>query len=140
MKKILILVCMVVLAFAFVSCSKDGGGNSGMLTVKINFYVPDPEYPTTIPVGQGATFSVRVTQNGKEVDPGEVTISTFKDSTVGNLRIWNDAGTIDIQGANISKKYSEVTGCKFGPVSGTGSFGLTATYKGFVDSVTFQTN
>ena len=42
MKKILILVCMVVLAFAFVSCSKDGGGNSGMLTVQINFYVPDP--------------------------------------------------------------------------------------------------
>ena len=81
-----------------------------------------------------------MTQNGKEVDPGEVTISTFKDSTVGNLRIWNDAGTIDIQGANISKKYSEVTGCKFGPVSGTGYFGLTATYKGFVDSVTFQTN
>ena len=131
---------MIVLAFAFVSCSKDGGGNSGMLTVQINFYVPDPEYPTTIPVGEGATFSVTVTQNGKEVDPSAVTISTFKDSSIGQLRIWNDGGTINFQGDKITKQYSEVTDCKVGAVSGSEKFGLIATYKGYTAKITLSTN
>ena len=140
MKNILILACMVVLAFGFVSCGKDGSGSSGVYTVQINFYVPDPTKPTTVPVGQGATFSVTATKNGEVVDPSDVTISTFKDSTIGDLKIWNDAGTIDIQSSKISKKYGEITGCKFGAVSGSGNFGFTATYKSATTDVTFSTN
>ena len=141
MKNILILACMVVLAFGFVSCGKDGSGSSGVYTVQINFYVPDPTKPTTVPVGQGATFSVTATQNGKQIDSSDVTVSTFKDSTIETLRIWNDGGSIDIQSnETITKKYGEITGCKIGAVSGTGSFGLNVTYKGVTDTVTFGTN
>jgi hypothetical protein len=140
MKKILILLSMFVLVFGFVSCSKDGnGGGSGVYTVQINFFVPDPSQPTTVPVGEGARFSVTVTENGKPIDSDDVDVSTFKDSGIGNLRIWND-GEINIQGAKISKKYGEIKGCRFGAVSGSGNFGLTATYKGVTASVTFKTN
>ena len=140
MKKILILVCMVVLSFGFVSCGKDGSGILDGYEVQINFYAPNPEYPTTVPVGQGATFSVIARKNGEVVDPSDVNISTFKDSSIGNLRIWNDAGTIDIQSANISKKYGEITGCKIGAISGSGNFGFTATYKSATTDETFSTN
>ena len=79
-------------------------------------------------------------KNGKEVDPSDVTVSTFKDSTIGKLRIWNDGGTIDIKSDKITKKYGEITDCKVGAVSGTGQFGLTATYQGISIKETLSTN
>ena len=125
MKKILIFVGMFVFAFGFVSCSKDsGGGSSGNYMVQINILgMP------TCSVGDGREFLVKLLKNGKEVDPKDVIISTFKDSTVGNLRIWKDGG-IDIQGDKITKKYSEIASCKVAALSGSGEFGLKATYKG----------
>ena len=142
MKKFLVLSCMFIFSFAFVSCGNNVEDtiNSYMYGVQINFHVPDPTQPTTVPVGQGATFSVTVTKNGEHVDSSDVAVSTFKDSGIGNLRIWNDSGTIDIQSNKISKKYGEITDCKFGAVSGTGEFGLKATYKGNTVKVTFRTN
>lgn len=131
MKKILILVCIFVLSFGFMSCGKDGSGSSD--NYALDLFIPG--MPTCDP-GEGREFSVKLIKNGKEVDPGDVTISAFKDSTVGNLRIWNDAGTIDYQGTGITKKYSEVTGCKVAALSGSGEFGLSATYKGITDKVT----
>ena len=125
MKKILILVCMVVLVFGFVSCGKDGSGSSDNYAVQLFI----PGMPTCA-VGEGRSFSVKLIKNGTEVDPGDVTVSTFKDSSVGTLRIWDDAGTVDIQSSKISKKYSEITGCKVAALSGSGEFGLQATYKG----------
>ncbi len=141
MKKILILVGMFVLAFGLASCGGGGGGgNSNTLMVRINFFAPDPSQPTTVPVGQGADFSVTVTQNGKDLDSSDVNLSTFKDSSIGQIRIWNDGGTIDIKQDKINTKYGEVIGCKIGAVSGSGKFGLTASYKGVTTSVTFKTN
>ena len=138
MKKILILVCMVVFSFGLMSCG--GGGNSNTFAIQIHFFAPDLSKPTIVPVGEGATFSVTVTQNGKEVDPSAVTISTFKDSSIGQLRIWNDGGTINFHGDKITKQYSEVTDCKVGAVSGSGKFGLIATYKGYTAKITLSTN
>jgi hypothetical protein len=141
MKKILILVCMFVLSFSFISCGKDGSGILDEYEVQINFYAPNPEYPTIVPVGQGATFSIIARKNGEVVDPSDVTISTSKDSTIGNLRIWNDSGSVNIQSdSTINKKYGEITGCKIGAMSGSGSFGFTATYKSATTDVTFSTN
>ena len=131
MKKILIFVGMFVLAFSLVSCGGGGGGNSYMYEVILDV-LGDPTWP----VGEGREFLVKLIKYGKEVDPGDVTISTFKDSTVGNLKIWNEAGTVDYQGTSITKKYSEVTGCKVAALSGSGEFGLSATYKGITDKVT----
>ena len=134
MKKILIFVGMFVFAFGFVSCSKDsGGGSSGNYMVQINILgMP------TCSVGDGREFLVKLLKNGKEVDPSDVTVSTFKDSAIGNLKIWNDGGTINIQGSKITKKYGEITGCKIGVVSasGSGDFGLKATYKGISATAT----
>ncbi len=139
MKKILILVCMFVLSFGLMSCGGGGGGGNSVM-LQINFFAPDPSQPTTVPVGQGATFSVTVTENGKQVDSSDVNLSTFKDSSIGLLRIWNDGGTIDIKDNKINTKYGEVIDCQFGAVSGTGKFGLTASYKGITTKVTFSTN
>ncbi len=136
MKKILILAGMFVLSFGLISCGGGGGGgNSYMYEVVLG--VPgDP----TCPAGEGRDFFVRLIKNGKDVDPKDVTVSTFKDSTIGKLRIWNDGGTIDIKSDKITKKYGEITDCHFGAVSGTGKFGLTATYQGTTTKVTLQTN
>lgn len=131
MKKILVLVCMVVLAFGFVSCGKDGGGSSYTYQVILDI----PGMPVCAP-GDGRNFIVRLIKSGVEVDPGDVTVSTFKDATVGDLKIWNDGGTINFQGSSITKKYGEVTGCKVAALSGSGNFGLKATYKGITDTVT----
>ncbi|MBR3628155.1 MAG: hypothetical protein IKN42_04845 [Elusimicrobia bacterium] len=135
MKKILIFVGMFVLAFSLVSCGGGGGGNSYMYEVILDV-LGDP----TCPVGEGREFLVKLIKNGKEVDPGDVTISTFKDSGIGQLRIWNDGGTIDIKSDKITKKYGEITGCKVGAVSGAGQFGLTATYQGITIKETLSTN
>lgn len=135
MKKILFLVCMFVLSFGLMSCGKDGSGSSDIYMVEIHY--PGQQ---VLPVGTGTSFSVTVIKNGEPIDSSNVSISTFKDSGVGNLRIWNDGGTIDFQGDKISKKYGEITDCKFGAVSGTGEFGLKATYKGTTATVTFSTN
>lgn len=137
MKKNLILVCIFVLSFAFVSCgsSSGGGGNYDIYMVQINF--PGQEI---VPAGTGTIFSVTLRKNGKEVDSSDVTVSTFKDSGIGQLRIWNSGGSIDIQSDKITKKYGEITDCLFGAVSGTGKFGFTATYKGVTATVTFKTN
>ena len=135
MKKFFILVCMVVLSFGLTSCSKDGGGNSYMY--EVGLYIPGTP---VCPVGEGREFIVKLIKNGSEVDPSDVTVSTFKDSSVGNLRIWNDGGTINIQSNNITKKYGEITGCKVGAVSGTGEFGLRATYQGITVEETLSTN
>jgi hypothetical protein len=135
MKKILILVCVFIFSFGFISCGKNGGGNSYMYEVVL--YIPGNP---VCPVGDGRDFIVKLIKNGSEVDPSEVTVSTFKDSSVGNLRIWNDGGTIDIQGDKISKKYGEITGCKVGAVSGTGEFGLRATYQGITIEESLSTN
>lgn len=135
MKKILIFAGMFVLSFCLLSCGGGGGGNSYMYEVILN--IPgDP----ICPVGEGRSFFVKLIKNGNEVDPSDVTISTFKDSGVGNLRIWNDGGTINIQSNSITEKYGEITGCKVGAVSGTGEFGLTATYQGVTMKVTLSTN
>ena len=91
--------------------------------------------------GTGTWFLVKLIKNGKEVDPSVVTISTFKDSNVGNLRIWNGSG-IDIQSnETITRKYGEIAGCQFGAMSasGSGKFGLIATYKDVTDKITFRT-
>ncbi|MBO7431616.1 MAG: hypothetical protein J6U02_01805 [Elusimicrobia bacterium] len=142
MKKILILVCVFIFSFGFISCGKNGGGGfSDIYEVDIDFNgAPDPTKPTVVPVGQGVNFSVLLRKNGELVDSSDVSLSTFKASSVGNLRIWNDGGTIDFQGDKISKKYGEIADCKFGAVSGTGEFGLKATYKGTTATVTFSTN
>ena len=132
MKKILILVCMFALSFGLISCGGSGGGGSSY-TYQVILDIPG--MPVCDP-GDGRNFIARLIKNGNEVDPGDVTISTFKDSTVGNLRIWNEAGNIDYQGTSITKKYSEVTGCKVAALSGSGEFGLSATYKGITDKVT----
>lgn len=135
MKKILILVGMFVLSFGLMSCGGGGGGNSYMYEVVLG--VPgDP----ICPAGEGRDFFVRLIKNGKDVDPKDVTVSTFKDSTIGKLRIWNDGGTIDIKSDKITKKYGEITDCHFGAVSGTGKFGLTAAYQGTTTKITLQTN
>ena len=79
-------------------------------------------------------------KNGKEVDPSDVTISTFKSSGIGGLRIWNGSG-IDIQSnKTITRKYGEIIGCKFGAVSGSGEFGLRATYQGITIEESLSTN
>ncbi len=135
MKKILIFVGMFVLAFSLVSCGGGGGGNSYMYEVILDV-LGDP----TCPVGEGREFLVKLIKNGKEVDPSDVTVSTFKDSGIGQLRIWNDGGTIDIKSDKITKKYGEITGCKVGAVSGSGQFGLTATYQGITIKETLSTN
>ena len=136
MKKILILLGMFVLSFGLMSCGGGGGGgNSYMYEVILDYNGQEILSP-----GAGTCFLVKLIKNGKEVDPSEVTISTFKDSTIGKLRIWNDGGTIDIKSDKITKKYGEVTDCQFGAVSGTGKFGLTATYKDITDKITFRTN
>ena len=135
MKKILIFVGMFVLAFSLVSCGGGGGGNSYMYEVILDV-LGDP----TCPVGEGREFLVKLIKNGKEVDPGDVTVSTFKASSIGGLRIWNGSG-IDIQSnKTITRKYGEITGCKVGAVSGTGEFGLTATYQGITITETLSTN
>ena len=135
MKKILIFVCMFVLAFGLVSCGGGGGGNSYMYEVILDV-LGDP----TCPVGDGREFLVKLIKNGKEVDPSDVTVSTFKASSIGGLRIWNGSG-IDIQSnETITRKYGEITGCKVGAVSGTGEFGLRATYQGITIEETLSTN
>lgn len=143
MKKILVFVGMFIFVFGLVSCGSSGGGGgiSDIYEVDINFYgAPDPTKPTTVPVGQGVNFSVLLRKNGELVDSSDVSVSTFKNSSVGKLRIWNDSSTINIQGDSITKKYGEITGCKFGAVSGNGEFGLKATYKGTTATVTFNTD
>ena len=87
MKKILILVCMFVLSFGLMSCGGSGGGgeNSGNYMVQINIL----GMPTCI-AGEGREFLVKLIKNGKEVDASDVMVSTFKDSTVDNLKIYND--------------------------------------------------
>jgi hypothetical protein len=135
MKKILILVCMFVFSFGLMSCGGGGGGNSYMYEVILE--IPgDP----TCPVGEGRDFIVKLIKNGKEVDPSDVTISTFKSSGIGNLRIWNGSG-IDIESnKTITRKYGEITGCKVGAVSGSGEFGLKATYQGITIEESLSTN
>jgi hypothetical protein len=135
MKKFLILVCIFVLSFGFMSCGKDGSGSSDNYALDL-FILGMP----TCDPGDGREFSVKLIKNGKEVDPGDVTVSTFKDSSIGQLRIWNDGGTIDIKSDKITKKYGEITDCHFGAVSGTGKFGLTAAYQGTTTKITLQTN
>ena len=136
MKKILILVCMFVLSFGLMSCggSGGGGGNSDVYMVQINYNGQEILSP-----GTTTYFSVTLRKNGNEVDPGDVTMSTFKDSGVGDLVIKKGSEVI-LQGASITAKYGDVTGCTFGTLSGSGNFGLKATYKGDTATITFRTN
>ena len=136
MKKILIFVGMFVLAFGLVSCGGGGGGGNSYMYEVILDIPGDP----ICPVGEGREFLVKLIKNGKEVDPSDVTVSTFKASGIGDLRIWNGSG-IDIQSnKTITRKYGEITGCKVGAVSGTGEFGLKVSYQGITVEETLSTN
>ena len=136
MKKILILVCVFVLSFGFMSCSKDSSGASDVYMVQINY-----NEQIVLSPGTTTSFSVTLTKNGNEVDPGDVDMSTFKDSGVADLVIKRGSDTIRT-GASITAKYGDVTGCSFGVVnpSGSGHFGLKATYKGVTATITFKTD
>ncbi len=137
MKKILILVCMFVFSFGLMSCGGGGGGgNSDVYMVQINYNGQEILSP-----GTTTYFSVTLRKNGNEVDPSDVTMSTFKDSGVADLVIKKGSEVI-LQGASITAKYGDVTGCTFGVVnpSGSGHFGLKATYKGDTATITFKTN